>query len=260
MDPLNENQFDPYYAELFNSLTQHSQNLIRRGEYRILSDDEKQYLIEDINEHIEPGTIFPVLQCLLNSEEDEISEPPSEDLDQNQNPQQTLQINQPAQQPPIYCSNTIPIPQINQPLQQPLTRSDQMQPGQMRIILSNELPIPTTQSPQPRQTIILCLNEMPIQPSTRSNQMQPPQLSRGTLSYLNKREKREQAPPPHFNFVSVNPIPPEQRSMYPQYQTTAGNTMQFVQNKCPARKQRRINQSVNATIKNALNVPAPKKK
>ena len=215
MNPLNENQFDPYYEELFNSLTQHSQNLIRRGEYRILSDDEKQYLIEDINEHIEPGTIFPVLQCLLNSEEDEISEPPSEDLDQNQNPQQTLQINQPAQQPPIYCSNTIPIPQINQPLQQPLTIS---------------------------------------------NQMQPPQLSRGTLSYLNKREKREQAPPPHFNFISVNPIPPEQRSMYPQFQATAGNTMQFVQNKCPARKQRRINQSVNATIKDALNVPAPKKK
>ena len=45
--------------------------------------------------------------------------------------------------------------------------------------------------------------------SNRSDQMQTQQLSRSTISYLNKQEKREQAPLPNFNFISVNPVPPE---------------------------------------------------
>ena len=71
MNPANDDyQFDPDYTELISSLTRYSRVLIKRGEDRALSNDEKLYLIEDIKRNLKPDSIFPVLKCLLQDDED----------------------------------------------------------------------------------------------------------------------------------------------------------------------------------------------
>ena len=105
--------------------------------------------------------------------------------------------------------------------------------------------------------------------SNRSDQAQTQQISQNTLSYLNTREKTEQEkqerneriksmlqPPPkksnQFNYNSINIIPPDNRGQYAQYQTMAGNPMQYTINTMPARQKARLNKTINDIIRNCF--------
>lgn len=71
MQSKNNNQIS---AALYNKLTTKSQKILEASKDRNLYYTEQFYLIQDISKNTNEGQLFPVLKCLLNSDESEFSD------------------------------------------------------------------------------------------------------------------------------------------------------------------------------------------